>query len=319
MSEPIPCYVACHCQHCSGKIEFVSNQLEPGENPTVPCPHCGLETTIAVPNEKPSVDFALVNEIMDADVQVELGIALLEGNEVSQNKPAAVKMFTGAAQKGHAEAQWNLGVCYHNGYGVEKNLTEAIKWWRMAAEQGHSEAQFRLGLAYNEGEGIAENHSEAVKWMRGSAAQGNPHAQHYLSIAFRFGDGVPQNYVESYKWANLAAAQGIQTAAELRDDLAQEMTSSQIEEGQRRAESETEKLLQATSDRNVESFIRQPIPTAVRREVWRRDQGKCARCGSREKLEYDHIVPLSKGGSNTVRNIELLCEQCNRAKSDAIQ
>jgi hypothetical protein len=60
------------------------------------------------------------------------------------------------------------------------------------------------------------------------------------------------------------------------------------------------------------------IPENVRIEVWRRDGGKCARCGSRINLEYDHIVPISKGGSNTARNIELLCEKCNRSKSNNI-
>ena len=64
---------------------------------------------------------------------------------------------------------------------------------------------------------------------------------------------------------------------------------------------------------------RQPIPEDVRIAVWRRDGGCCARCGSRERLEYDHIIPVSRGGSNTVRNIELLCETCNRSKSDQIQ
>ena len=61
------------------------------------------------------------------------------------------------------------------------------------------------------------------------------------------------------------------------------------------------------------------IPESVRIEVWRRDGGKCARCGSRENLEYDHIVPVSRGGSNTSRNIELLCEKCNRQKGANIQ
>lgn len=65
-------------------------------------------------------------------------------------------------------------------------------------------------------------------------------------------------------------------------------------------------------------YKRSRIPENVRIEVWRRDGGKCARCGSREKLEYDHIVPISKGGSNTARNIELLCEKHNRSKSNNI-
>jgi hypothetical protein len=66
------------------------------------------------------------------------------------------------------------------------------------------------------------------------------------------------------------------------------------------------------------SYERRRIPENVRIEVWRRDGGRCARCGSRERLEYDHIVPISKGGSNTARNIELLCEKCNRSKSNNI-
>ena len=66
-------------------------------------------------------------------------------------------------------------------------------------------------------------------------------------------------------------------------------------------------------------FIRTSISSDVRREVWRRDEGKCVKCGSRERLEYDHIIPISIGGSNTARNIELLCEACNRIKSSAIQ
>lgn len=52
--------------------------------------------------------------------------------------------------------------------------------------------------------------------------------------------------------------------------------------------------------------------------VWRRDEGKCVECGSNEKLEFDHIIPFSKGGSNTYRNIQLLCEVCNRTKSNSI-
>lgn len=60
------------------------------------------------------------------------------------------------------------------------------------------------------------------------------------------------------------------------------------------------------------------IPSHVRREVWRRDQGRCVSCGGRHNLEYDHIIPVSKGGGNTARNIELLCEECNRRKSDKI-
>ncbi len=64
--------------------------------------------------------------------------------------------------------------------------------------------------------------------------------------------------------------------------------------------------------------VRSRIPEEIRIAVWIRDGGKCARCSSRENLEYDHIVPIARGGSDTLRNVELLCEECNRAKSDNI-
>jgi len=69
------------------------------------------------------------------------------------------------------------------------------------------------------------------------------------------------------------------------------------------------RLSQATS-----TSVRQPIPDDVKILVWQRDGGRCVKCGSQKNLEYDHIIPLSKGGGNTARNLQLLCEDCNRAK-----
>jgi hypothetical protein len=64
--------------------------------------------------------------------------------------------------------------------------------------------------------------------------------------------------------------------------------------------------------------VREKIPRHVQLFVWQRDQGKCVMCGSRANLEFDHIIPVAKGGSSTERNVQLLCELCNRAKSDSI-
>ena len=64
--------------------------------------------------------------------------------------------------------------------------------------------------------------------------------------------------------------------------------------------------------------VRPTIPQSVRHAVWRRDQGRCVECGSNERLEYDHIIPLSRSGSNTERNLRLLCEGCNRRKGATI-
>ena len=60
------------------------------------------------------------------------------------------------------------------------------------------------------------------------------------------------------------------------------------------------------------------ISQSVKNTVWRRDMGRCVQCGSQERLEFDQIIPVSKGGSNTARNIQLLCERCNRRKGGNI-
>jgi 5-methylcytosine-specific restriction endonuclease McrA len=63
---------------------------------------------------------------------------------------------------------------------------------------------------------------------------------------------------------------------------------------------------------------RKPISESVRLFVWQRDGGSCVKCGSRQLLEFDHIIPLVAGGGNTERNIQLLCETCNRSKGATI-
>jgi len=61
------------------------------------------------------------------------------------------------------------------------------------------------------------------------------------------------------------------------------------------------------------------IPTSVKLAVWKRDGGKCATCGSKIELHFDHIIPWTRGGSSTtVENIQLLCAAHNLSKSDDI-
>lgn len=60
---------------------------------------------------------------------------------------------------------------------------------------------------------------------------------------------------------------------------------------------------------------RERIPRDIQEAVYDKDGGRCVNCGSRKNLEFDHIIPLAKGGSNTINNIQLLCQKCNRQKS----
>jgi 5-methylcytosine-specific restriction endonuclease McrA len=64
---------------------------------------------------------------------------------------------------------------------------------------------------------------------------------------------------------------------------------------------------------------RDPVPQSTRYTVLKRD-GKCLLCGNGPDdapLEVDHIVPRSKGGSNDISNLQVLCRPCNQGKSNS--
>jgi hypothetical protein len=85
-------------------------------------------------------------------------------------------------------------------------------------------------------------------------------------------------------------------------------------QNRRRLTLEKAHALQAMADRSNSVNRRSSIPRSVRLEVWQRDGGRCVECDSQERLEFDHVIPVALGGANTARNLQLLCERCNRRK-----
>lgn len=62
-----------------------------------------------------------------------------------------------------------------------------------------------------------------------------------------------------------------------------------------------------------------PVRVVVfcRRNIWRRDKGRCQYCGREPKsddITMDHIHPKSKGGLSTFENVVLCCTACNLKK-----
>jgi len=57
-----------------------------------------------------------------------------------------------------------------------------------------------------------------------------------------------------------------------------------------------------------------PIRKAVREAIFKRDNNMCLLCNARFNLTIDHIIPLSKGGTNYYTNLQTLCHSCNLNK-----
>lgn len=73
-----------------------------------------------------------------------------------------------------------------------------------------------------------------------------------------------------------------------------------------------------TASRHVRS-----VPADVKRAVRARDGDRCAyvandgrRCDSRARLEFDHVVPVARGGTSTIANVRQLCRTHNRLAAE---
>ena len=67
------------------------------------------------------------------------------------------------------------------------------------------------------------------------------------------------------------------------------------------------------------------IPAEVRRTVWQRDGGRCAfvsdqghRCEERSSVEFDHFVPVARGGEATVANVRVCCRAHNQYEAERV-
>lgn len=81
---------------------------------------------------------------------------------------------------------------------------------------------------------------------------------------------------------------------------------------------ELEFCIMWTDTKKVKSNKRRLISGTTRQNVLMRDNYTCQICGATvkdgAKLEIDHIIPHSKGGTNHENNLQVLCQQCNREK-----
>ena len=129
-----------------------------------------------------------------------------------------------------ADSDWDQARTAHErgDYAAEVALIRPL------AERGFAFAQFNMGVLYDNGQGLPQDDAQAMVWYRKAAMQGLPQAQVNLGIMYEQGEGVPVDNVEAYVWYALADSQGDARAPQAKRDIAEKMTSAQIEEAERR-------------------------------------------------------------------------------------
>lgn len=71
--------------------------------------------------------------------------------------------------------------------------------------------------------------------------------------------------------------------------------------------------------KSISAVERAKVSNKMRFAVYKRDNNRCVKCGSRSNLEVDHIMPIAKGGKTEFNNLQTLCKKCNERKSDIIE
>jgi 5-methylcytosine-specific restriction endonuclease McrA len=100
------------------------------------------------------------------------------------------------------------------------------------------------------------------------------------------------------------------------EDLSADDVYALVYERERRRDRQLERARAVVT---TESLPRQPrrdvIPREVKLAVFERDGGRCVECGASFEIQYDHVIPVARGGANTVANRQILCAPCNQKKA----
>lgn len=138
-----------------------------------------------------------------AKSQLALGLMILEGQGIAQDRLTAAEWIGKAAEQNLPMAQYSLGWLHREGHGVIKDDGLAALWWRKAAAQGLSLAQYELAGLYQQGSGVEEDEKQAIALYRQAASAGLARAALALALLYE-----KEDITQALYWFRQAATGG---------------------------------------------------------------------------------------------------------------
>lgn len=155
-------------------------------------------------------DAALSNNL---EAQYRLArIVSIGAKGLNRDVPTAIKLYTSAANKGHAGSQYEMGQAFRFGNGVTQDDEKATELFRKSADQKFASAENALGLSYLYGKGIQTSPKNALEYFRRAADQGDPWALNNLAGMYEQGWGVSRDLNIAREYYVKASAKGIAIA-----------------------------------------------------------------------------------------------------------
>jgi tetratricopeptide (TPR) repeat protein len=140
----------------------------------------------------------------DAEAQYLVGMAYLEGRQVTRDPAEGIRWLRHAASQRNVQGRFALATLYREGRGVPQNLPAAVRLFGDGAAAQHRESQFALAQMYGAGQGVPRDDALAVKLLNEAAWANLPEAQALLGEWFYRGKGVEKNRNKAWRLLKLS-------------------------------------------------------------------------------------------------------------------
>ena len=195
------------------------------------------------------------------------------------------------------------------GCGVQKSLAEFYKHPRMA--DGHLN-KCKVCVCARARENRRERLEQYAQYEKARA-----NLPHRVEARRKYQE---EHKVEISEYKKSWTADNEEKVAALKLAYYERKREDVIARSKKWAESNPEKVRQAKTNnlrkrRAARHASRENFTVREFKELCESYGNKCLACGDTEAvLEADHVVPLTRGGSDTISNIQPLCGSCNRKK-----